>query len=95
MLAVIHHLLVTERIPLHQIMALAGELSTALVIMEFVGPQDPMFRQLVRGREQLHAGFNEAAFEQACQARFEILDSLPLPGTQRKIYALKRKGSGL
>ena len=93
MLAVIHHLLVTERIPLEEILRLAAELTTSWVVVEFVAPQDPMFRQLTRGRDQLHADLNEAAFERACAEHFEIIGSLPLPGTHRRLYALKRKGA--
>src|SRR5205814_57296 len=63
MLALIHHLLVTERIPLEEIVQLASELTSTLLIIEFVGPQDEMFRQLVRGREALHEDLTEAAFE--------------------------------
>jgi SAM-dependent methyltransferase len=94
MLAVTHHLLVTERIPLEEILRLASELTTSLLVVEFVAPQDEMFRQLTRGRDHLHAGLNEVVFEQACAAHFEIVRSLPLPGTHRRLYALRRKGGG-
>ena len=92
-LALIHHLLVTERVPLPEILQLASELTTSLLIIEYVGPQDVMFRQLTRGRDALHEDLNVAAFEHACVAHFEIVRSLELPGTQRRLYALKRKGS--
>src|SRR5207249_3979296 len=54
MLAVLHHLLVTERVPLPAILALAAALTRDLAIIEFVAPEDPMFRRLARGREGLH-----------------------------------------
>jgi SAM-dependent methyltransferase len=92
MLALIHHLLVTERIPLEEILRLAYEITNRLLVMEFVEPDDAMFRRLTRGREALHAGLNAAAFERACAAHFEIVRSLPLPGTRRRMYCLKRKG---
>jgi SAM-dependent methyltransferase len=91
MLALIHHLLVTERIPLEQILSLASELTTSLLVIEFVGAEDTMFRELTRGREHLHVNYNRAAFEAACAEHFEIVRSLPLPGTQRQMYALRRK----
>jgi SAM-dependent methyltransferase len=92
MLAVVHHLLVSERIPLPEILRLACELTTSSLIIEFIAPQDEMFRQLTRGREHLHASMNEAAFENACARDFEIIRSLRLPGTCRTLYGLKRKG---
>ena len=94
MLAVIHHLLVTERIPLDEILNLASELTTSLLIIEFVGPADEMFRRLARGREALHRTLTEEVFAQACAGRFEIVRSLALPGTHRRLFALKKKGGG-
>lgn len=91
MLALIHHLLVTERVPLDEILALAAQLTTSLLIVEFVAPDDPMFRRLTRGREHLHTGLNERVFSDACAAHFQIVKSLPLPGTRRTMYCLKRR----
>ena len=95
MLALVHHLLVTERIPLEEILRLAYEVTNSLLVIEFVEPQDDMFRRLTRGRESLHASLNMAVFERACAAHFEIVRSLALPGTSRWMYCLKRKpGAG-
>src|SRR4029077_449642 len=91
MLALVHHLLVTERIPLEEIMRLAYELTNQLLVIEFIEPQDAMFRRLTRGRESLHASLNAAAFEKVCLRFFEIVRSSALPGTQRRMYCLKRK----
>jgi SAM-dependent methyltransferase len=91
MLALVHHLLVTERIPLEEILCLAAKLTTSWLVIEFIAPDDAMFQQLTRGREHLHAGLSEAEFEQACAAYFEIVRSQSLPGTRRRLYALKRK----
>jgi SAM-dependent methyltransferase len=93
MLALLHHLLVTERVPLGKILGLAAELTTALLVIEFVAPPDAMFRRLTRGRDDLHAALDKKAFEEACAAHFEIVRSLALPGTQRTMYCLKKKGT--
>jgi hypothetical protein len=90
LLAVIHHLLVTERIPLAEILALAAELSTGIVIAEYVDPQDSMFRRLTRGREHLHSDLNPQVFENACRAHFEIVRSQAIEGTHRRLYLLRR-----
>jgi SAM-dependent methyltransferase len=92
MLALMHHLLVIERIPLQEILGLAAELTTTWLVIEYVGPEDEMFRQLTRGREALHAGLNEKYFEETCAGYFDIVRSLPLPGKSRRMYLLKRKG---
>ena len=90
MLAVLHHFLVTERIPLDEVLRLASELSTSLAIIEFVAPDDEMFRHLTRGRGHLHEGLNQEAFEKACVPYYEIMTSLALPGTKRRLYMLKK-----
>ena len=66
----LHHLQVTERILLDEIMGLAAELTTALLIIEFVAAQDAMFNRLTRGLDYLHAGLDERTFETACAAHF-------------------------
>jgi len=93
MLALIHHLLVTERIPLEEILRLAYELTDSLLVMEFIEPGDAMFRRLTRGRDHLYAALDAKGFESACQPYFEIVRSFALPGTQRRLYCLKKKTS--
>jgi SAM-dependent methyltransferase len=93
MLALLHHLLVTERIPLAETLELAADLITDFAVIEFVAPQDAMFRRLTRGRDDLHASLDKRAFEAACAGRFNIVRSLALPGTERTLYCLKKKGA--
>lgn len=90
MLAVVHHMLVTERVPLEEILDLAAGLTTDLLLLEFVEPADPMFRRLVRGRDALYAHLTTAHFEAAC-TRFQILRKLPIPDSSRTLYLLRRK----
>jgi hypothetical protein len=85
--------LVTDRIPLFEIFDLAAELTVAWVVMEFIPPDDLMFRRLTRGREALHDGLNRATFESACRKRFQIIQSQELPGSGRRLYLLRRKDS--
>jgi hypothetical protein len=91
MLAVIHHMLVTERIPLPEIIDMAAEITCDLVVVEFVGPDDSMFQRIARGRDHLHAGLNVEVFEQACRRRFDIVRSQHLPDTHRWLYLLRRR----
>jgi len=92
MLAVLHHLLVTDRIPLDHILDLTAELTTSLAVVEFIEPSDPMFQRLTRGREHLHTDVTTAAFEQSCHRHFEIMRSERLPYANRWLYLLKKPG---
>ncbi|HKX29754.1 MAG TPA: class I SAM-dependent methyltransferase [Blastocatellia bacterium] len=91
MLAVVHHLLVGERIPLAEILRLAAELTTDLLIVEFVAPDDPLFRLIARGRDHLFQDLTHEAFAGACLERFEILRWQQLSGTSRRIFLLKKR----
>jgi SAM-dependent methyltransferase len=90
MLAVVHHMLVSERVPLEEILDLASDLTTDLLLLEFVEPADPMFRHLARGRDPLYAHLTAAYFETACAPRFKILRKEPINQT-RTLYLLRRR----
>ena len=91
MLAVIHHMLVTERIPLKSILTLAAELTTRLLVIEYVPQDDQMFRRLTRGRDHLHADFTRENFEAACNELFEIVRGEPLGASGRWLYLLRKR----
>ena len=91
MLAVIHHMLVTERVPLEEILELAAGLTRGIAVVEFVGPEDSMFKRLARGRDHLHAGHTAEAFERAAARWFEIVRSEQVEGTHRRLYVLRVK----
>jgi len=90
MLAILHHLMVKEQIPLPAVLELAAELTSQSLIIEFVAPEDPMFRHLVRGRAELYSGLNKEAFELAAAPWFEIQQSEVLNLT-RSIYLLRKR----
>lgn len=91
MLAVVHHLLVSERVPLHEIIGLAADLTTDMLVIEFVGPDDPMFRRLARGRDDLFSDLTAGRFEAALGLRFDIVRSQRLEDASRWLYLLRRK----
>jgi hypothetical protein len=91
MLAVIHHLLATERIPLQDILKLAAEITTDTALIEFVSPDDPMFRRLSRGRDELYRHLSIEFFEQTCKEHFEVIRSVRLKDSHRWLYFLKKR----
>ena len=90
MLAVLHHMLVAERVPLEEILDLAAQLTRNLAVIEFVAPQDPMFRELTRGRDHLHEGLSVQSFEQACGRWFRVCRQERLPELARWMFVLRR-----
>lgn len=91
MLALIHHLLVSERVPLEEIIDLAAELTSDILIIEFIAPHDSMFRRITRGRDQLFVDLTAELFEDKARRRFDIVRSTHLAGTSRRLYLLRKK----
>ena len=94
-LALVHHLLVGEGIPLVQVVEALHHPSRGRVIVEFVAPADPMFQRLLRGRGDLHRGLDATAFEAALRQRFEVVESETLPGGTRSLYLLESRDASV
>jgi SAM-dependent methyltransferase len=90
MLAVLHHLLLQSQIPLSHIASLCSTLTTRNLILEWIPPQDSMFRQLVRGRDALYAHLTEDAFREAFAPHFTILREVTLPNRRILFHFTKR-----
>jgi SAM-dependent methyltransferase len=89
MLAVLHHMLVTERVPLDELLSLAADLTRDYLLIEFVAPADPMFQRIVRGREALYGDLTFERFEAAAASRFERVKSLKIEGLHRCLYLFR------
>jgi len=70
LLAVIHHLILMEQIPLEKIMALCARLTKKYLIVEWVPVSDPMYQSLMRGRDELYGALTEADLLTAAAAHF-------------------------
>ena len=93
MLALIHHLLVTERIPLASVIDLAAEFlaqsAQGIAVVEFISPEDSMFQRLVRGRDELYRHLTREHFETTVRRRFDIVRSEHCEGSHRWLYLLR------
>ncbi|HEX4007223.1 MAG TPA: class I SAM-dependent methyltransferase [Acidobacteriaceae bacterium] len=78
-LGLIHHLLLSEQIPLPEIVALLRELTTSWAIVEWIPAADPRFVDLLRGRNELYGHLNEAAFSAAIENHFTVVLREALP----------------
>jgi 2-polyprenyl-3-methyl-5-hydroxy-6-metoxy-1,4-benzoquinol methylase len=89
MLAVIHHLLLTEQIPLSHLAELSSRLTFRWLLVEWVPGSDPMFRQLLRGRSDLYGHLTETAFVQAFSEYFRVEHKGAL-GNGRVLYLFEK-----
>jgi len=78
MLAVIHHLLLMEQIPLPAIIALCHRLTRRHLVIEWVPVEDPMYQSLMRGRDSLYGALSQTDLLNACEGRFRLMKWLAL-----------------
>jgi SAM-dependent methyltransferase len=90
MLAVLHHLLLRNQIPMDRIAKLCSSLTTAYLILEWVPPADPKFHELVRGRESIYAHLTESSFREAFAQHFTTIDELTLANGRTMLHLRKK-----
>jgi SAM-dependent methyltransferase len=73
MLAVIHHLILMEQIPIPAILSLCHRLTTRYLVVEWVPVADPMYQSLMRGRDALYGGLSETDLLNACEGLFRTV----------------------
>ncbi len=78
MLAVIHHLLLMEQIPLPAILALCHRLTKRYLVVEWVPVSDPMFQSLMRGRDTLYGHLSEEDLRSGADGFFREMDRFAL-----------------
>jgi hypothetical protein len=78
MLAVIHHLILMEQIPVSAILELAHQLTSRYLVLEWVPVTDPMYQSLMRGRGELYGSLSEEDLLKACEGRFQTVRRQPL-----------------
>jgi SAM-dependent methyltransferase len=88
MLALMHHLLVGERLPLDEVIAIVHNLSKRYWIAEYVGPADANFQWLAKGRA--YPGLDRGRFEHLARERFRMLRHEVLPGMDRHLYFFEK-----
>ena len=94
MLAVLHHMLVTERVPLDEILKLTSELTRNYVLIEFVAPEDPMFqRDRSRTRNAVYSNLTFERFEAAAAVHFELIKLLKIEGLHRCLYLFRSRNT--
>lgn len=92
-LALLHHLIVTERVPLKFVIKLLFDLDAPFLLIEWVSPEDPRFRQIAKTHGDLYANLSDAVFERDLEAYFRIVERLPLASKTRTLYLCERRDS--
>jgi hypothetical protein len=89
-LAVIHHLAISNNVPLPQLANFFAARCTWLVI-EFVPKSDSQVQKLLTSREDIFPNYTREGFETAFSACFAIRKSESVRDSERTLYLMERK----
>ncbi|MDK1030041.1 MAG: SAM-dependent methyltransferase [Anaerolineae bacterium] len=87
-LALIHHLAITNNVPLLKLAEYFASLGKWLVI-EFVPKSDSQVKKLFRSREDIFEHYTKNGFEYAFGKHFNIRESIPIIESERTLYLLQ------
>ncbi len=91
MLAVIHHLILREQLPLALIADFCSTLTRRHLLLEWIPPADPMYQEWLRGRDDLYGHLSEDDLKRAFAPFFRVADRAVL-GNNRVLLLFERNG---
>jgi hypothetical protein len=89
-LALIHHLAISNNVPLPLLAEYLHDLGNWLVI-EWVPKEDSQVQKLLASRQDIFTGYHQEGFEQAFGAFFTIHEKVPVQDSPRILYLMERK----
>ncbi|MCP5184162.1 MAG: SAM-dependent methyltransferase [Pseudomonadales bacterium] len=89
-LALIHHIAISNNVPLPRVAGFFATLAGKLLI-EFVSKEDSQVRRLLATREDIFPDYTEAGFEAAFGECFHCLEKRPIDGTARVLYLFESR----
>ncbi|MCL4390313.1 MAG: SAM-dependent methyltransferase [Patescibacteria group bacterium] len=89
-LALIHHLAISQNLPLPRLAKFFAALSPNLII-EFVPKDDPRVRELLALRQDIFPNYNQVSFEKGFARYFKIIRRTSLPKSGRQVYLMKHR----
>ncbi len=90
-LALVHHLAISNNVPLGLISHYFAKLGEYLLI-EFVPKEDSQVKRLLASRDDIFKDYHAEGFEKAFYSDFEFIRKDIIHETKRTLYLLKRKG---
>ncbi len=87
-LAVIHHLAITNNVPLPQLADFFAETGKWLAI-EFVPKSDSQVQKMLRAREDIFPNYTQEGFEAAFGQRLQIHEAVPVRESERTLYLME------
>lgn len=89
-LALIHHLAISNNLPLEKIAAFFAQ-NCQYLLIEFVPKEDSQVQRLLAGRDDIFENYTPAGFRASFDAYFEPVNELVVEGSARTIFWMKKK----
>ena len=88
-LALIHHLAISNNVPLVKIARFFAKICKSLII-EFVPKEDSQVKRLLATREDVFPNYHRQGFERAFAQYFSITESCSIEHSERTLYLIQR-----
>ncbi|MDX9856095.1 MAG: SAM-dependent methyltransferase [Candidatus Moranbacteria bacterium] len=88
-LALVHHLAISNNVPLSELARFFSSLCNSLII-EFIPKEDSQVKKLLATREDIFSDYNKEGFERAFKGYFEIKKISPIKDSKRTLYLMKK-----
>ena len=89
-LALIHHLAISNNVPLDRIADFFHRICGSLII-EFVPKSDSQVKRLLATREDIFPNYTRADFEEVFSKWFVIMKSVDIKKSKRTLYLMQKK----
>ena len=87
-LALIHHLAISNNVPLERIALFLKRLCHQLII-EFVPKTDSQVTRLLSSRQDIFFDYHQQGFEEAFAPHFSTINKAAIPNTERTLYLME------
>ena len=88
-LALVHHLAISNNVPLSMIAAFMAR-NCRMLIIEFVPKSDSQVQRLLASRADIFSDYTQAGFEQAFSGEFRILAAEKIRESERILYLMEK-----
>ena len=90
-LALIHHLAISNNVPLDKIADFFNKICSSALIVEFIPKNDSQVQRLLSTREDVFPDYTEQMFESKFEIYFEIKKTVKIKNSDRILYLMKKK----
>lgn len=88
-LALIHHLAISNSLPLNKIAEYFSMICKSLII-EFIPKSDSQVQRLLASRKDIFPGYNKEAFEYEWKKYFQIISRTSINESERILYLMRK-----